>query len=71
MTDTPVQGITLAQVIVAAVILGAVAGGVVWYLERFQMAKLHTEMSGYLDKWEQFRQWESGHHGPGVTDVQS
>lgn len=46
---------------VCAVILGVAAAGVVWFLERFEVAKLHTEISGYLDKMEAFKAWEAKH----------
>jgi hypothetical protein len=51
--------VTLRQVVLAAVILGCVAGAVVWYLERFQ----ERRWEGYLQNWAKFRQWEAEHGG--------
>jgi hypothetical protein len=50
---------TMKQVILSAVILGCVAGAVVWYLERFQ----ERRWQDYLQHWAEFRQYEEGHGG--------
>lgn len=52
---------TLRQVLLAAVVLGCVAGAVVWYLERFEANRLHDSFSKYLQKYEEFRRWEAQH----------
>ena len=54
------------QVVVAAVILGAVAGLVVMWLERFEVEKMHTEIRGYLDRVDRFRAWEAEHGDSGA-----
>lgn len=51
------------QVAVTAVVLGIVAGFVVWYLERFESERLFGEMRDYMAKRDLFEQWlrEHGH----------
>ena len=46
---------TWKSTLVAAVVMGLVAAAVVWYLERFESARLMTEIHGYLDKIDHFR----------------
>lgn len=58
---------TWKQVMVCAVILGVAAAGVVWFLERFEVAKLHTEMSDYLKKVDGFTEYLKK-EGIGGTD---
>ena len=43
------------QVVATAVLLGVVAAGVVWYLERFEVARMHEEMRGYLERHDAFQ----------------
>ncbi len=45
------------QAILIAAVLGVVAAAVVWYLERFQSARLFGEMRDYMSKQDQFREW--------------
>lgn len=45
------------QVAVTAIVLGVVAGMVVWYLERFESNRLMGEIHDYLGKRELFDQW--------------
>lgn len=52
--EKPVQ-----QAIIAGVILGVVCAGIVWYLERFEARKLHSEMDSYLAKHAQFQDFLS------------
>ncbi len=47
------------QAIVVGLILGLTCALVVWYLERFESRRLHTEISEYLSKRDQFREWLS------------
>lgn len=49
------------KAVAVAIMLGLVAGAVVWYLERFEVARLHTEISGYLSRYDEFRNWEASH----------
>lgn len=48
---------------VCAVVLGIVAAGVVWGLERFEIQRLHESFRGYLERQDQFRQWQAEHGG--------
>lgn len=46
---------TVRQVVLAAAVLGLVAGAVVWYLERFELNRLHGEVRDYLGNYDAFR----------------
>lgn len=48
---------TWRQVVVAAVVLGCVAAGVVWWLERFELEKMYGEIGNYIGKREEFNRW--------------
>ncbi len=54
---------TMRQVVIAAVILGAVAGYVVWWLRRFEVEDMHHRFSEYLGKYDEFRKWEAQNGG--------
>lgn len=57
------------QVVLIGAVLGIVAAGVVWWLERFELAKVRDEiresMAGeaqsYLERYDEFRQWLREH----------
>lgn len=49
------------QVIIAAAVLGAVAGLVVMWLERFEVQKMHAQLREYLERHDRFREWEAEH----------
>lgn len=53
----------LGRILLAGAVLGLTAGAVVWFLERFEAQKLHREMSEYLGRYDEFRQWLAD-HGP-------
>ncbi len=55
---------TVRTAIITGVALGVVAAVVVWWLERFELAKLHTEVADYLGSYERFKLWEREHGGP-------
>lgn len=61
----------LARILLAGVALGITAGAVVWFLERFEIEKLHHEVNEYLDRQDQFRAWLADHgQAPGApTDL--
>lgn len=50
--------------LVTGAVLGIVAALVVWWLERFELNRLHAEVRDYLDNVEAFRAW-SREHGKG------
>lgn len=54
---------TWKQTLTFALVLGFTAAAVVWYLERFEVAKLHTELSEYLANHDRFKKWEADQHG--------
>lgn len=45
------------QIIIAGVALGFTAALVVWWLERFEVDRLHGEVQGYLKNYDEFRDW--------------
>lgn len=51
------------QAFAFALIMGLVAAGAVWFLERFEVAKLHSEIGEHLAKYDRFRVWEREHGG--------
>lgn len=56
---------SLKQAVVFGVVFGLVAAMVVWYLERFELNRLHGEVREYLgnrDKFEDFLR-EKGQNG--------
>lgn len=58
---------TWKQTVAVAVIIGCVAAGIVWFLERFEVERLHGEVGSYLEKMDRFRAWEA-EHGGGQTE---
>lgn len=48
---------TWRQMVATGIVLGLVAGLVVWYLERFESGRLMTEINDYLEKRSMFEQW--------------
>lgn len=49
---------TFKQAIVFGIVFGLIAAGVVWYLERFELNRLHGEINDYLSKRDAFTEWE-------------
>lgn len=47
----------LAKVILTGLALGITAGAVVWFLERFETARLHEEVRDYLTNYDKWREW--------------
>lgn len=56
-TPEPKATIPVKGLVVAALVLGVTAAALVWWLERFQVDKLHSEVHDYLEKYDEFRQW--------------
>lgn len=56
---------SVRQLVLVGVVLGVVCAGLVWWLERFELARLREllaeEAQGYLEKVESFRRWQSEH----------
>lgn len=42
------------QAVIFGVVFGLIAACVVWYLERFELNRLHGEMRDYLSKHDKF-----------------
>lgn len=57
------------QVLLIGAVLGLVAAGVVWWLERFELQKVRDEIretmageaSRYLENYDRFQQWLREH----------
>lgn len=49
--------VTFRHAIVTGIMLGIVAGLVVWYLERFQTDRMFSDMRDYMEKRDDFRAW--------------
>lgn len=52
---------TVGRTIITGVVLGVVCALVVWWLERFEIDKLHGEVRSYLEKVDEFKRWEAEH----------
>lgn len=48
---------TLKQAVIFGVIFGTVAAALVWYLERFELNRLHGEINHYLSNRAEFEQY--------------
>lgn len=57
------------QVIVAALVLGLTAAAAVWWLERFELERMHAEWAVYLERYEGFREWEAEQRAKNGTAV--
>lgn len=53
------------QIVLTGVVLGMVCAGVVWYLERFESARLFHEMREYMTRHDKFREWLDTEEGKG------
>lgn len=54
---------TWKHTLLAAVVMGMVAAGLVWWLEHFEVSRLHAEVSDYLAKYDKFKLWEAENSG--------
>lgn len=61
MTD-PGQGPLLSPAVKQALVIGATLGVVaaltVWWLERFELNRLHADVRHYLENHDAFRDWQ-------------
>lgn len=48
---------TLKQAVAFGIIFGVVAACIVWYLERFELNRLHGEVKDYLSHSDKFREY--------------
>lgn len=53
------------QLILVGLILGATAAALVWWLERFEVARLHAELDDYMGRHAGFAEWLRDHGGEG------
>lgn len=58
----------MQKVLVAGVALGVTAALVVWFLERFELNRLHGEVQDYLANYDRFREWMDAGGGHTQTD---
>ena len=54
---------SIRQMILLIVCISILAGGLAWWLQRFEMQNLHSEIGAYLSKLDEFRAWEAGRGG--------
>lgn len=47
----------LPKILLTGLVLGFTAAVVVWYLERFEMNRLHAEVANYLERYDEFKEW--------------
>ena len=47
----------LPKILLAGLILGVTAAAMVWFLERFEGQRLHSEVREYLERYDEFRAW--------------
>lgn len=52
---------TLKQALVFGAVFGFVAAIIVWYLERFELNRLHGEVRHYLKNYEAFKSYMKEH----------
>lgn len=45
----------LGRILLTGAALGLVAGAVVWFLERFETERLHSEVRSYMENYDAFR----------------
>jgi len=48
---------TAKHAVIFGVVFGLIAAGVVWYLERFELNRLHGEVRGYLRNYDSFQEF--------------
>jgi hypothetical protein len=47
----------MPKILLAGLILGVTAAAIVWFLERFEGQRLHSEVREYLERYDEFRAW--------------
>ena len=45
-------------VVIAAIAI--CAAGLSWWMQRFELTALHSEIKDYLGKYDKFKEWEAG-----------
>jgi len=56
----------LKQAIVFGLVFGIVAACIVWYLERFELNRLHGEVRSYLNNQDAFNEFLKTRQGNGT-----
>ena len=51
---------TTRQLIVVVALISILAAGLSWWMQRFELTALHTEIKDYLGKVDKFKAWEAG-----------
>jgi hypothetical protein len=59
--------VNVRSAIIVGVALGVTAALVVWWLERFEVARLHAGVETYLDQVDRFRKWQAEHGQPDTS----
>ena len=48
------------QLIVVVALISLLAAGLSWWMQRFELSALHSEIKDYLSKNQAFKDWEAG-----------
>ncbi len=51
--------VTTKQLLVLIAAISVLSAGLAWWLQKFELTGLHTEVREYLDKQDRFRKWEA------------
>ena len=54
---------TTRQLFVMIATVSVLAAGLAWWLQRFELNQLHTDMQDYLGKIDKLNKWEEEHGG--------
>lgn len=56
----------LPKILLTGLVLGVTCAAVVWFLERFESNRLHAEVTGYLERYDEFRDWLATRGNDGI-----
>ncbi len=56
--DLPILPPAVKTALITGATLGVVAALVVWFLERFELNRLHGDVRHYLENHDAFRAWQ-------------
>lgn len=47
----------LRQALLSAALIAVFCAAIVWWLERYETARMHDEIGTYLHRYSEFREW--------------
>lgn len=53
----------LRESVLAAALLAVFCAAIVWWLERYETARMHSEIGTYLHRYSEFREWLAAREG--------